>query len=135
MATDIGSSGGGGGSRTFERAPDDAIWVDLEVQRGETTTTYRGRMALGEVNAWRAGKLERATMTLFDTYWWLEEAEGKLKYILAGISPGPYRACTGTTYVRMDTVLSIMELDGSHERDVHVPKGGDVVDFVRPIKH
>jgi len=96
----------------------DTTWVEVEVQKGEAVSVYRGRALTSELERWRNGEFVRGALTLFDVYWSYEAGDGEA-WVVVGATPGPYAAALGTAHIRADQVLVVIPLRDGGDRDQH----------------
>lgn len=95
------------------------IWVEVEVQKGTLVSVYRGRMERRLFDAWHKGELAKGAVPIQDTYWSYDEGDGNEGWVVVGSTPGPYASAVGTTWVRADLILVIVQLRDGSERETH----------------
>lgn len=96
----------------------DTTWVEVEVQKGDAVSVYRGRVLTADLDRWRSGEFVRGAITLFDVYWSYEEAEGE-GWVVVGATPGPYVSAAGVAIIRVDLILVVLPLRDGSDRETH----------------
>jgi hypothetical protein len=96
----------------------DTTWVEVEVQKGDAVSVYRGRLLTADLDRWRSGELVRGAITLHDVYWSYEDPEGE-GWVVVGSTPGPYAQAAGTAIIRADLILVVLPLRDGNDRETH----------------
>jgi hypothetical protein len=96
----------------------DCTWVEMEVQKGDAVSVYRGRVLTADLDRWRSGELVRGALTLFDVYWSYEAPEGE-GWVVVGSTAGPYSSAAGSAIIRADLILVVLPLLDGSDREAH----------------
>lgn len=82
------------------------LWVEIEANKyTDGITVFRGRVLKDDLIAWAAGDLSEGALKLEETYWY---ANDTICYLGKGDSAS--RQYTGETYLRVDTIMTILIL-------------------------
>jgi hypothetical protein len=104
------------------------MWAEVEVQKGQLISVYRGRLDTKDVEAWQSGELRQSgrAIAIRDVFWSYDEGDGNEGWVVVGSTPGAYASGEGIAWVRGDLVLVVIPLRDGSEREAHRlrPRGG-----------
>lgn len=82
------------------------IWVEVEVNKyTDGVTVFRGQLSKEDLLTWASGELAEGALKLEETSWYVD---GKISYLGKGnVASQQY---TGESYLRVDTIMSILVL-------------------------
>lgn len=82
------------------------LWVEIEVNKyTDGITVFRGCLSKEDLLAWAAGELAEGALKLEETSWYVD---GKICYLGKGNVPS--QQYTGESYLRADTIMTILVL-------------------------
>jgi len=82
------------------------LWVEIEVNKyTDGITVFRGQVLKEDLMAWSAGDLSEGALKVENTYWYLNDTVCYL-----GKGDAASRQYTGETYLRVDTIMTILVL-------------------------
>jgi hypothetical protein len=97
------------------------MWAEIEVQKGQLVSVYRGRISVDDFQKWAGGKFSErnggGALSIHDVYWSSEDLEHGDGFTVLGASAGAYALALGDVHVRGDAVLVIIPLRDGSERD------------------
>jgi hypothetical protein len=93
------------------RAEIEQVWVSVEVARGNTVATYRGRIAAAELEAITSGNHFQQFLNLEDVHWvesvWHEQEQRFRTKVTAYGRDKQWKWNAGSLLLRVDTITSI----------------------------